>query len=197
MGEALLVVGIAYLLGSISFSYWITKILLGTDIRLHGSKNAGATNMLRTVGKGPALAVFLLDMLKGMAAVGIAWSLIGEPFWMMSAGIAAIVGHNWPVFLGFRGGKGIATTIGVTTLLTFAAALSAGIVAIIAILVTRYVSLGSLLFATGLPIAIFLFNYPTSYVYLSLVITVMAFIRHSTNIKRLLQGKESKLGVKS
>ncbi|PTM58667.1 glycerol-3-phosphate 1-O-acyltransferase PlsY [Desmospora activa] len=196
MGEAL-AIGLAYLLGSISFSFWITKILRGTDIRTQGSGNAGATNMLRTVGKGPALAVFLLDMVKGMVAVGLAWVLTGEPTWMMSAGIAAIVGHNWPIFLGFRGGKGIATTIGVTALLTLTAALVAGAVAIFAILITRYVSLGSLLFAAGLPIAIFLFDYPTSYVYLSFVITVMAFIRHSANIKRLLQGTESKLGAKS
>lgn len=195
MGELWLIV-VSYLIGSVSFSYWMTRILRGTDIRMHGSGNAGATNMLRVVGKGPALAVFLLDMLKGMAAVGVAWVGSGEPVWMMAAGIAAIVGHNWPIFLGFRGGKGIATTIGVTTLLTFSAALTVGVLAIVTIAVTRYVSLGSILFAAGLPLAIFLYDYPSSYVPLSLGITLMALIRHAANIKRLVQGKESKLGAK-
>ncbi|MDR6224516.1 glycerol-3-phosphate 1-O-acyltransferase PlsY [Desmospora profundinema] len=196
MGEALWIGVLSYLIGSISFSYWMTRILHGTDIRKHGSGNAGATNMLRVVGKGPALIVFLLDMLKGMAAVGLAWAWTGEPTWMMMGGVAAIIGHNWPVFLGFRGGKGIATTIGVTVLLTLSAALAAGTLAILTIAFTRYVSLGSLIFAAGLPIAIFLFDYPSSYVTLSLVITLMAFIRHASNIKRLVQGTESKLGAK-
>ena len=194
MGVTVLIALISYLIGSVSFSYGIARLLKGYDIRMHGSGNAGATNMLRVVGKGPAAAVFLLDMLKGMVAVGLAAWFTNSPFLVMLAGIMAIIGHKWPIFLRFRGGKGIATTIGVTATLTFLAALIAGIFAILAIVITRYVSLGSLIFAAGLPLMIFLLDDPTSYGYLSLAITVMAFVRHATNIKRLLQGKESKLG---
>ncbi|PTX59890.1 glycerol-3-phosphate acyltransferase PlsY [Melghirimyces profundicolus] len=195
MGVSILVVVLSYLIGSISFSYWITRLLKGIDIRMHGSGNAGATNMLRVVGKGPAIAVFLLDALKGVAAVGLAAGLSENAALMFLAGIMAIIGHNWPVFLGFRGGKGIATTIGVTATLTFLAALISGAAAILAIILTRYVSLGSLIFAAGLPLMIMLLNYPDSYFYLSLIITVMAFIRHFANIRRLLKGTESKLGA--
>ena len=112
------------------------------------------------MGKGPAALVFLLDAVKGMAAVGIGELFGGEPTLLMATGVAAIIGHNWPVFLNFRGGKGIATTIGVTALLTFKAALLSGIFAVLAILLTRYVSLGSLLFATLLPILIAWMDYP-------------------------------------
>lgn len=194
MGISVLVLFVSYLIGSVSFSYWITRFMKGFDIRQRGSGNAGATNMLRVVGKGPAVGVFILDALKGMAAVGLAALVSGDPTLMMAAGVAAIIGHNWPVFLGFRGGKGIATTIGVTALLTFLAALVSGFLAIIAIILTRYVSLGSLIFAAGLPLVVAFMDYPTSYIYLSLVITVMAFIRHTANIKRLFKGTESKLG---
>lgn len=194
MGTYVWVLLVSYLIGSISFSYWITRFMKGIDIRRHGSGNAGATNMLRVVGKGPAAAVFILDALKGMAAVGLAAAVADDATLMMAAGVAAIIGHNWPVFLGFRGGKGIATTIGVTALLTLAAALISGVAAIIVILLTRYVSLGSLIFAAGLPLMIAFLDYPTPYIYLSLVITLMAFFRHSTNIRRLLTGTESKLG---
>ncbi|GGA38859.1 glycerol-3-phosphate acyltransferase 2 [Kroppenstedtia guangzhouensis] len=194
MGTFVWILLVSYLIGSISFSYWITRFMKGFDIRRYGSGNAGATNMLRVVGKGPAAAVFILDALKGMAAVGLAAAVTDHPTLMMAAGVAAIIGHNWPVFLGFRGGKGIATTIGVTALLTLAAALISGVAAIFVILLTRYVSLGSLIFAAGLPLIIAFLDYPASYVYLSLVITLMAFIRHSTNIRRLLKGTESKLG---
>ncbi|SMO42195.1 glycerol-3-phosphate 1-O-acyltransferase PlsY [Melghirimyces algeriensis] len=194
MGISILVVVLSYLMGSFSFSYWFARLLKGIDIRSRGSGNAGATNMLRVVGKGPAAAVFILDALKGTAAVALAAWLSGTPTMMMLAGVMAIIGHNWPVFLGFRGGKGIATTIGVTAFLTLLAALISGVTAILAIILTRYVSLGSLIFAVSLPIMILLLDYPSPYVYLSLVITVMAIIRHASNIKRLLKGTESKLG---
>lgn len=191
--QSVLAVLISYLLGSISTSYWITKLLKGTDIRSQGSGNAGATNMLRVVGKGPAAIVFILDMLKGMAAVGIASLLDVDPGVMMLSGLAAVVGHNWPIFLGFRGGKGIATTIGVMILLTFLAAVIAGVVAILIILLTRYVSLGSLFFAAILPLLIAVLDYPTSFIYISLLVTLLAFLRHASNIKRLINGTENKM----
>ncbi|WP_188647066.1 glycerol-3-phosphate 1-O-acyltransferase PlsY [Marinithermofilum abyssi] len=185
---------IGYLLGSISFSYLLTRLLKGYDIRQHGSGNAGATNMLRVVGKWPAITVFLLDLLKGTAAVWVGNILTHDPVVMLLSGVASIVGHNWPIFLGFRGGKGIATTIGVTVTLTFQAALISGIFAILAIIFTRFVSLGSLIFAALLPVMIAILDYPQQYIYISFLITLMAFIRHSQNIRRLLSGTESKLG---
>ncbi len=107
MGTFVWILLVSYLIGSISFSYWITRFMKGFDIRRYGSGNAGATNMLRVVGKGPAAAVFILDALKGMAAVGLAAAVTDHPTLMMAAGVAAIIGHNWPVFLGFRGEKGL------------------------------------------------------------------------------------------
>jgi acyl phosphate:glycerol-3-phosphate acyltransferase len=189
-----LAIVIGYLLGSISFSYLLTQLLKGYDIRQHGSGNAGATNMLRVVGKWPAITVFLLDLLKGMVAVWVGSMLTHDPVVMLLSGVASIVGHNWPIFLGFRGGKGIATTIGVTVTLTFQAALISGIFGILAIVFTRFVSLGSLIFAALLPVMIAILDYPQQYTYISFLITLMAFIRHSQNIRRLLSGTESKLG---
>lgn len=187
---------LAYLLGSVSFSYLVTYKLKGIDIRRYGSGNAGATNTLRVVGKGPAALVFLLDAVKGMAAVGIGELFGGEPALLMATGVAAIVGHNWPVFLHFRGGKGIATTIGVTAILTFKAALVSGIFAVLAILLTRYVSVGSLLFVTLLPVMIAWMDYPPAYFWISLFITLLGWFRHWDNIKRLMRGTENRIGAR-
>lgn len=184
---------LSYLLGSISFSYLLAHVMKGIDIREHGSGNAGATNTLRVVGKGPAVLVFLLDMIKGMASVGLGYLFGGDPLTMMSCGVAAIVGHNWPIFLKFRGGKGIATTVGVASLLMFKGLLIAGILAIIVIFTTRYVSLGSLILASGLPIFAALLGYPAPYAWLGVIITLLAIQRHSDNIRRLLAGKERRI----
>jgi glycerol-3-phosphate acyltransferase PlsY len=185
---------ISYLLGSISFSYLFARMLKGIDIREHGSGNAGATNTLRVLGKGPAVIVLLLDVAKGAAAVGVGYWFTHDPTIMMICGMSAVVGHNWPIFLKFRGGKGIATTIGVMAILVFYAALFAGIVAILSIVISRYVSLGSLIFTAGLPVSIFVLgSYPPSYFWLSLVFAVFAFWRHKDNIVRLVKGQERKI----
>ncbi len=185
---------LSYLVGSISFSFVMGKLLKGIDIRDHGSGNAGATNTLRVLGKGPAILVLLLDAVKGMAAVGIGYLFAPEQeaVWM-SSGLAAIIGHNWPIFHRFRGGKGIATTIGVTAVLVFPAGVLAGVIAILFIFLTRYVSLGSLLYTAGLPITIWLVGYPSSFFWLSLVITLLAVIRHKNNIHNLFKGTERKI----
>ncbi|WP_044640253.1 glycerol-3-phosphate 1-O-acyltransferase PlsY [Risungbinella massiliensis] len=185
---------LSYLIGSVSFSYFIAKRMQNIDIREHGSGNAGATNTLRVLGKGPAAFVFVLDALKGMSAVGVAMLLNTEnqTIWML-AGVLAVVGHNWPVYLGFRGGKGIATTIGVTVLLSFTAAIIAGVLAILFIVISRYVSLGSLVYTAGVPIGIAFDSYPNTYLYLSLVLTALAVYRHRENLKNLFQGKERKI----
>ena len=186
-----------YLLGSVSFSYLLARLIKGIDIRHHGSGNAGATNTLRVIGLGPAIAVLLLDAAKGVLAVWLGrWIAPGEPYIAALSGLAAVIGHNWPVFLGFRGGKGVATTIGVMATLAFFQALYAGIVAIAAIAATRFVSLGSLLFALLIPVLAFALDYPPFIVWIGIIVCVFAFIRHRSNIVKLVQGKEHKLGTK-
>jgi acyl phosphate:glycerol-3-phosphate acyltransferase len=188
---------VSYLLGSISFSYLAGKMLRGIDIRQHGSGNAGATNTLRVLGKGPGITVFLLDIFKGVVAVWLGgWFAAGSLTLQILCGIAVIIGHNWPVFFNFKGGKGIATTIGVMLTLSFLPVVIAGVIAIASIVVTRYVSLGSLLFAALLPIFVLVFREPNAILLISLILAVFAFVRHRTNIVKLLNGKENKLGAK-
>jgi glycerol-3-phosphate acyltransferase PlsY len=191
---------VAYLLGSISFSYLIARWVKGVDIREHGSGNAGATNTLRVLGKGPAILVLLLDALKGLVAVYVGYVLVGEQPWILAlCGMLAIIGHNWPIFLRFRGGKGVATTIGVVIALFFYAGLISGIIAIILIVITRFVSLGSLVFTASLPFVLLGFQdyYPSAYFWLSIVMALFAIIRHRNNIKSLFQGTERKIGEDS
>lgn len=189
-------VALSYLLGSVSFSIVIAKYVKGIDIRQHGSGNAGATNTLRVLGKGPGLLVFFLDIAKGVAAVWIGHGL-GQNAWIpVLCGLAAIVGHNWPIWFRFKGGKGIATTVGVIATLAFVPALCSGIVAIVTIALTRYVSLGSLLFAALTPLFISIFYFSVPLLCASLLICIFAFVRHRTNIVKLLQGTENKLGAK-
>jgi len=186
---------ISYLLGSLSFSTIIGKYVYGIDIRRYGSGNAGATNTLRVLGKKPAAAVFLLDMLKGTLAVGVGWSLSGgDEAVAVFSGVFAVIGHNWPLFFRFRGGKGIATTIGVVAVVAFPPAALAGAVALLAIAVTRYVSLGSLLFTGLLPLFVFLWYDSPSLFAGTVVIALLAFWRHRQNIANLLHGRERKLG---
>lgn len=190
---------LSYLLGSISFSVLLAKAIRGIDIRQHGSGNAGATNTLRILGKGPAVAVLLLDVIKGIAAVWIGiWLSDGSPWIAAFSGIAAIAGHNWPLYFNFRGGKGIATAIGVLVSLAFLPALYAGIIAILSIVLTRYVSLGSLIFVALTPFFILILpGYSMSIFWGSLIICLFAFWRHRTNIAKLATGQENKLGSKN
>lgn len=189
-------VALSYLLGSISFSIVIAKWVKGIDIRQHGSGNAGATNTLRVLGKGPGLLVFLLDIGKGVAAVFIGRALSENDWIPVLCGLAAIIGHNWPIWFRFKGGKGIATTVGVIATLAFVPALCAGAIAIATIALTRYVSLGSLLFAALTPLFITLFYYSVPLLCASLLICIFAFARHRSNIVKLFQGTENKLGAK-
>lgn len=188
-----------YLLGAISFSYLFGKWFKGIDIRKHGSGNAGATNTLRVLGKGPAIMVLILDGLKGVAAVCLGiWAAPGpDDMWVrVLCGLAAIVGHNWPVYYGFRGGKGIATTIGVMATLCFIPTLIAGLTAIVIIAITRFVSLGSLILTALLPFLIWGMDRPLPVLWISILLCAFAFMRHRTNIVKLVQGKENKLGQK-
>ncbi len=191
-----LAVVLSYLLGSVSFSIVVAKLVKGIDIRNHGSGNAGATNTLRVLGKGPGLLVFLLDFAKGIAAVWIGYALSDNGYFPVLCGLAAIIGHNWPVWFRFKGGKGIATTAGAMAALAFWPALAAGVITIIVIAITRYVSVGSLLFALLTPLFVAIFHFTWPLFGGTLVICLFAFIRHRTNIVKLVRGTENKLGAK-
>lgn len=196
---AAIAIVVSYLLGSVSFSIVIAKWVKGIDIRQHGSGNAGATNTIRVLGKGPGLTVFFLDIAKGVVAVLIGRWLGPAEYGDWTAvicGLLAIVGHNWPIWFRFKGGKGIATTVGVMATLAFLPALFAGLIAILIIALTRYVSLGSLLFAALTPVFIVLIHNSLPLLSVSLVLCLFAFFRHRTNIVKLIQGTENKLGAK-
>ena len=185
----------SYLLGSISFSILIARYVKGIDIRQHGSGNAGATNTLRVLGKGPGITVFVLDIAKGIAAVLLGRLLMPDGELVPAlCGLAAIVGHNWPVYFRFKGGKGIATTVGALATLSFLPALLAGAVAIILIALTRYVSLGSLVFALLTPVFIGLSHGEMPVLLASAVLCVFAFVRHRTNIVKLRAGQGEQAG---
>ncbi|BCG59938.1 glycerol-3-phosphate 1-O-acyltransferase PlsY [Paenibacillus sp. URB8-2] len=198
MAFEIAVIVISYLLGSVSFSVLLAKLLKGIDIRHYGSGNAGATNTLRVLGTGPAILVLVLDVLKGIVAV---WLGVWADGWGSGVaavcGIAAIIGHNWPLYFHFKGGKGIATTIGVMATLSLMPALYAGIIAILAIVVTRYVSLGSLLFVAFTPVFLLFTGFTYPVLWTSLIIAVFAFWRHRTNIIKIAQRRENKIGSKS
>jgi acyl phosphate:glycerol-3-phosphate acyltransferase len=195
--NTIIAIVVSYLLGSISFSFLAGKFLKGIDIREHGSGNAGATNTLRILGKGPGLSVFVLDIFKGVLAIWIASWLVPDSIKVeILCGFAVVAGHNWPLYFNFKGGKGIATTIGVMLTLCFLPVIFAGILAILVIIFTRYVSVGSLLFATVLPLFIWWMDKPNEILWLSFVVFIFAFVRHRTNIVKLWNGKENKISFK-
>ncbi len=186
---------LAYCIGSISSSTLIGKWIAHIDIREHGSGNAGATNTLRVLGLKLALLVLAIDIFKGMVAIFLAWWLgHGDPWLTYGAGLAVIVGHNWPVFFQFRGGKGVATTIGVLALLMFIPAALAGVIAITLVILTRYVSLGALTFTILTPIFAALLEpaKPSAIVFAS-VVAALSIYRHRQNIERLVKGQENRI----
>jgi len=186
---------ISYLLGSISFSYFIAKIWMGIDIRNYGSGNAGATNVLRVLGTKPAIIALLGDALKGIIAVYLG-KLTGDESIMLLCGLAVVIGHNWPIFLKFKGGKGIATSLGVILTISPLSSLILIIIGVFIIYITRYVSLGSITSAIILPFIFYMLHKSGYYLVFALVLTFLALFRHRSNIQRLLSGKESKLGEK-
>lgn len=198
MTASIIAIAASYLLGSISFSIVFARLLRQIDIREHGSGNAGATNTLRVLGKGPGIAVFLLDIAKGVVAVWLGFALKGDGMaWVPAAcALASIVGHNWPIFFGFKGGKGIATTVGAMISLAFLPVLIAGLVAIAVIAITRYVSLGSLIFAVLLPVILAVGGWGPELAWAAVAVALLAVLRHRRNIVKLLNGTENKLGGK-
>ena len=209
MSLYLIVAAVAYLLGSIPFGYLLVKMFRGEDIRLSGSGNIGATNVARSGAKGLGALTLVLDIAKGLLAVGLAWEL-GQssynscgsgracvPIWhlMAIAAFFAVLGHVFPFWLKFKGGKGVATALGVFALLFPKAVVVSLAIFIIVLVLTRYVSLGSILAALAFPIAAYFFYQPD---WISLLPVVAAaalvILKHHQNIRRLLAGNENRFG---
>lgn len=185
---------IAYLLGNFSTSFIVGKLVGNIDIRNHGSGNAGSTNVFRTLGLKAGLLAFIGDSIKGVFAVYLA-RRFGNDTIALLAGVAAIVGHNWPFVLKFKGGKGIATSIGVALMVHPASALICIAIGVVILILFKYVSLASVSAIALLPI--FLYFQGRDYFIFALVIATMAIYRHRENISRLLKGTERKITSKS
>ena len=196
----LIIIITAYLLGNISTSYIVAKRLAGVDIRTQGSGNAGSTNVLRTLGKKAGALTFIGDVLKGLIAVLIARFIaygvnLDDTTCAYIAVVAVVLGHNYPVFLGFKGGKGVATSLGSMLGMNPLVALLCLGFFIIIVAITKYVSLGSIL-GIGLSPVIMMINHNTKGVLVTLFLAISVAITHRENIKRLLNGTERKLGQK-
>jgi len=187
----------AYLLGSISFATLLVRLATGKDIRTEGSGNAGATNVLRSHGRGLGLAVALLDAGKGAAAGALVRWLTADPIYGAAAAAAAVLGHVFPVFYGFRGGKGVATAVGAFLVLAPLATLICVGAFVVLVALTRYVSLGSVVGVCLLPpVAGLLFHAPLAVVAAGAAVAVLVVLKHTENLKRLAAGTERKLGQK-
>lgn len=184
----------SYLIGSIPFGYIVAKSR-SIDIRQHGSGNIGATNVWRTMGPGFGAIVLALDVLKGAAAVFLGRQAGIEGAELLT-GIAALLGHAFPVCLGFKGGKIIATGLGVMIALAPAVALIAVIIFAVVVFATRYVSLGSIFGAVSAPVFLAVFNYSNMYLLFGVLVCLFAVLKHLANIKRILAGTESKIKLK-
>lgn len=188
----ILILIIAFLIGSIPFGIIIAKAK-GVDLKKVGSGNIGTTNVLRSLGKYPALLTLLGDVLKGTAAVALGRYMGAGPVVEGLSGFCAILGHSFSLFLGFRGGKGVATSFGVLSIYSPQTALFTFIIWIIVVMTTKYSSLGALVSIGLLPLSILFFDHKDK-VIIAVLITILIFTRHKDNIKRLLSGTERKIG---
>jgi glycerol-3-phosphate acyltransferase PlsY len=191
----LLALAIAYLLGAIPFGYLLVKLRTGSDVRASGSGNIGATNVLRTTGIATGIATLVLDIAKGYFAVWIAGRLSGNnPLWMSAAALAVMAGHAYPIFLGFRGGKAVASFIGAFLRLTPVPMIASLVVLVAVVAWSRQISLGSILAAGTFPLAVWLILQPSIYVVgAALIAGIFVILRHRTNIQRLREGSERTL----
>jgi len=206
MATYIIVTIIAYLLGSISFSVIISKKMAGFDVREKGSGNAGSTNVLRTVGKKAAILTLICDCLKGIVAILIAVLAskivkgTDAGLLVQLAGVAVVIGHTFPIFFKFKGGKGVATSLGVLLIINWQIGLICLVFALTLMALTRFVSLGSVSAAILFPIlTIFIQeNYivPGNYIIFGVVLAAIVVFNHRANVKRLLAGTENKLSFK-
>ncbi|ABO49695.1 acyl-phosphate glycerol-3-phosphate acyltransferase [Desulforamulus reducens MI-1] len=186
----------AYLIGSIPFGFLLAYFWKGIDIRKCGSGNIGATNVWRTLGKVPGMIVLILDMIKGISAVLLAKQLENTDIAVLGVALAVMAGHSWPLWLRFKGGKIIATGAGAILALSPMPLLLAFLVWLTTVVVSRYVSLGSILGAVSLPIWMALLNQNRHYLIFSVLVASFAVWKHSSNIGRLIKGTEFKIGQK-
>ena len=184
---------ISYILGSIPNGLILGKAIWGVDLRQHGSKNIGATNAWRTIGKAGGISIFALDFLKGAISAYLGLHLGGSELAGVLCGILAIAGHSWSVFLAFKGGKGVATGLGVIAALMPEVTLIVFAVWFAIVYFTGYVSLGSIVGAALVPILTLFFGLHTELLILGLIAAVFIIYRHKSNIERLLKGTESKI----
>ncbi|MFM8433656.1 MAG: glycerol-3-phosphate 1-O-acyltransferase PlsY [Bacteroidota bacterium] len=200
-GDNLIGLLLAYLVGSIPSAVWIGKAFYGVDVREYGSGNAGATNTFRVLGKKPGVIVLLMDVLKGFFAVKISY-LIGdyEPMspefidFELALSVCGLLGHIFPLYAGFRGGKGVATMLGVLIGVHPEAASMCALVFLLSFIITGYVSLSSMLAGIAFPVIIMVFFSTNSSINIfSLAVAVMILVTHQRNIERLLAGEESKI----
>jgi glycerol-3-phosphate acyltransferase PlsY len=189
----LLLLLLGYSLGSVPTGVLIARWQKGIDIRQHGSGNIGMTNVLRTVGKVGAALTLLGDLAKGLLPVWLARNLLASPWAIALVGLAAILGHLYPIFAGFHGGKGVATSLGVFFLLLPVPLLLSLIVWLAGVGFRRQVSFGSLAAAAALPIGALLWRSPTAYLLCALMAAALIWYRHRENIQRLLAGTEPTL----
>ena len=188
----------AYLLGSIPFGYLIVRWRKGIDVRSTGSKSIGATNVMRNLGWGGFAVTFLLDFAKGAAAVLLAQRLTGnDPRWVAAAALAPLVGHCYPVFLKFRGGKAVATAAGIYMVLAPLAIGIALLIFVILVGIWRYISVGSIVATASFPVLVYyLYHLPWPVVLASGLGAALIIFRHRTNISRLMKGTEGRVGAK-
>lgn len=206
MVECIVMAIIAYLIGSVNFSVILSKKMAGFDVREKGSGNAGTTNMLRSVGKKAAAITLICDILKGVISIGIA-IILGKiiedsngALLVQIAGVAVILGHTFPIFFKFKGGKGVATSLGVLVMSNWQIGLICLVFALILIILTQMVSVGSIAAAILYPVLTLFIpeNYIVSGSYLiySIILAVIIVFNHRENVKRLLNGTENKISFK-
>jgi len=192
MALSLVVAG--YLIGTIPFALLVARWVAGTDVRNAGSGNPGAANVFRTTGRSTGLTVMALDISKGCAAVVVAGSLGADEATRAATGVAAVIGHIYPVWLRFRGGKGVATACGVFSVLTPLATALAVLVFVIVVWATRYVSLGSMIASLTLPSMAYLADAPGPFVVSAAAVAALILVRHRSNVSRLRAGTEMRFG---
>ncbi|HTY76380.1 MAG TPA: glycerol-3-phosphate 1-O-acyltransferase PlsY [Candidatus Bathyarchaeia archaeon] len=188
---------LVYLIGAIPVGFLVSRIAGGLDIRSKGSGTIGATNVLRTLGPVPAIATLVGDVLKGYLAVRVAEVLGPEPLWGAAGAVVAIVGNCWPVFLRFKGGKGVATALGAFLALAPRAIVPAAAAFLVLVVALRYVSLASIAGCVTLVAGVWLFGYPAIYAAAAACTAALIVWRHLANVKRLLSGKEPRLGERA
>lgn len=191
--QYILCFALGHICGSVPSGLWIVQALHGIDIRNYGSKNIGTTNVFRTVGAKTAVLVLLADMFKGIIAVMAVHSFFHNSYLDVAAALGAFLGHSYSLFLGFKGGKGVATGLGLLVFLMPKVSGAAFLVWLALVLLTRYVSLGSIVAAVLTPVFAWYFGYPAPYIAFGLIAGLFVVIRHKDNINRLLSGTESKI----